>query len=177
MFMLQRIHCKKKKHKTKKTGLIGKKNYDWENSKKFLKWAKVCEWRAFILRQKFQMYILLSLNQTLLTFLIYVRQKLDDSTDSGNFSVRGYLLWSEKILLLICMVLQFTWTERRTSFCMGLISRKLTILTHALDRLYFTQSYFFFLYGFLPKFCPKKMENIFQKSVSESFWLFSHVFL
>ena len=35
--MLQRIHCKKKKHKTKKTGLIGKKNYDWENPKKFLK--------------------------------------------------------------------------------------------------------------------------------------------
>ena len=37
--MLQRIHCKKNKttKNKKKTGLIGKKNYDWENSKKFLK--------------------------------------------------------------------------------------------------------------------------------------------
>ena len=33
----------------------------------------------------------LSLNQTLLTFLLCVRQTLDDSIDSGNFSVRGYL--------------------------------------------------------------------------------------
>ena len=32
---------------------------------------------------------------------------LDDSTDSGNFSVRGYLPLIRKILLLICMVLQF----------------------------------------------------------------------
>ena len=33
----------------------------------------------------------LSLNQTLLTFLLCVRH-LDASTDSGNFSVRSYLL-------------------------------------------------------------------------------------
>ena len=32
----------------------------------------------------------LSLNQTLLTFLL-CETNLDDSTDSGNFSVRGYL--------------------------------------------------------------------------------------
>ena len=32
---------------------------------------------------------------------------LDDSTDSGNFSVRGYLLYSKRILLLIPMVSQF----------------------------------------------------------------------
>ena len=33
-----------------------------------------------------------SLNQTVLTFLLYVRQTcLDDSIDSGNFSVRGYI--------------------------------------------------------------------------------------
>ena len=31
---------------------------------------------------------------------------LDDSTDSGNFSVRGYLPLIERILVLICMVLQ-----------------------------------------------------------------------
>ena len=36
---------------------------------------------------------------------------LDDSIDSGNFSVRGYrpLIW--RILVLICMVLQFMWRE------------------------------------------------------------------
>ena len=33
--------------------------------------------------------------------------KLDDSIDSGSFSVRGYLHLIQKILLLICMVLQF----------------------------------------------------------------------
>ena len=33
----------------------------------------------------------LSLNQTLLTILLYVRLNLDDLTDSGNFSVTGYL--------------------------------------------------------------------------------------
>ena len=32
---------------------------------------------------------------------------LDDSVDSGNFSVSGYLLYFEKILLLTCMVSQF----------------------------------------------------------------------
>ena len=31
---------------------------------------------------------------------------LDDSIDSGNFSVRGYLPLIERILVLICMVLQ-----------------------------------------------------------------------
>ena len=49
--------------------------------------------------------------------------KLDDSIDSGNFSVRGYLPLIRKDSsthmhgLAIC--------EGRTSFCMGLISRKL----------------------------------------------------
>ena len=33
----------------------------------------------------------LSLNQTILTFLLCVETNLDDSVDSGNFSVRGYL--------------------------------------------------------------------------------------
>ena len=32
---------------------------------------------------------------------------LDDSIGSGNFSVRGYLPLTERILLLICMALRF----------------------------------------------------------------------
>ena len=48
---------------------------------------------------------------------------LDDSIDSGNFSVRGYLPLIRKILVLICMVSQFMW--RKDFLCMGLISRKL----------------------------------------------------
>ena len=32
---------------------------------------------------------------------------LDDSIDSGNFSVRVIFLYSERILVLICMVSQF----------------------------------------------------------------------
>ena len=49
---------------------------------------------------------------------------LDDSIDSGNFSVRGYLLliWKSSITLTpgLC-----SWCDRWTSFCMGIISRKL----------------------------------------------------
>ena len=37
--------------------------------------------------------------------LVLCETNLDDSIDSGNFSVRGYLQ-SERIPLLICMVLQ-----------------------------------------------------------------------
>ena len=33
----------------------------------------------------------ISLNQILLTFLLYGNNNLDDSIDSGNFSVMGYL--------------------------------------------------------------------------------------
>ena len=41
----------------------------------------------------------LSLNQSLLTFLLCVRQNLDDSIDSRNFSVRGYLplIWNDSV--------------------------------------------------------------------------------
>ena len=49
---------------------------------------------------------------------------LDDSIDSGNFSVRVYLPLFKKILLY-----SYAWScsvcERRTSFCTRLISRKL----------------------------------------------------
>ena len=36
---------------------------------------------------------------------------LDDSIGSGNFSVRGYLPLTERILLLICMALRFMWKK------------------------------------------------------------------
>ena len=35
-------------------------------------------------------FVNLSLNKTLLTFLLCVRKNLEDSIDSGNFYVRGY---------------------------------------------------------------------------------------
>ena len=42
---------------------------------------------------------------------ILCEKKLDDSIDSGNFSVRGYLPLIRKILLLIGMTLQFMWRK------------------------------------------------------------------
>ena len=49
--------------------------------------------------------------------------KMDDSIDFGNFSVRGYLPLIRKDYA------SYAWShslcERRTSFCTGLISRKL----------------------------------------------------
>ena len=36
---------------------------------------------------------------------------LDGSIDSGNFSVTFILLWFKKILLLLCIVLQFMWRK------------------------------------------------------------------
>ena len=48
---------------------------------------------------------------------------LGDLTDSGNFSVKGYLPLIRKILLLICMVLQFMW--RKDFLLHGLYPRKL----------------------------------------------------
>ena len=49
---------------------------------------------------------------------------LDDSIDSGNFSVRGYLPFIQKK-----MYYSYAWScclcERTTSFCFGLVSRKL----------------------------------------------------
>ena len=46
---------------------------------------------------------------------------LDDSTDSGNFSVRGYLA----LILKDSSIDMYGLTERRTSLCTGLICRKL----------------------------------------------------
>ena len=39
--------------------------------------------------------------------LVLRETNMDDSVVSSNFSVRGYFLQSERILVLICMVLQF----------------------------------------------------------------------
>ena len=68
--------------------------------------------------------------------LLLYETNLDDSIDSGNFSVGGILLLFERIMLLICMVFQFML---RNSFCLGLISGKLQILTYVFNWLYFTQ--------------------------------------
>ena len=69
---------------------------------------------------------------------------LDDSIDSGNFSVRGYLplIWKESVD-------SYAWScslcDRRISFYMGLISWNLNIL-HSV-------SYFFVLYQPLSLLC------------------------
>ena len=69
---------------------------------------------------------------------------LDDSIDSGNFSVRVYLSLIQKNYFV------HTWScslcEIRTSFCMGLISRKLfRFVCFGLDLLH-SVPYFFSLY-------------------------------
>ena len=77
--------------------------------------------RSFITIRVFVQVLLnvnLSFNQILMTFLLYVRQNVDGSLDSDNFSVRGYHskgfyyshAWSCSLY------------EERTSFCTGLIS-------------------------------------------------------
>ena len=67
----------------------------------------------------------LFLNQTLLIFLLYVRQTMNDSIVSGNFSLRGYLSYG-RILLLICMVCSY-------------VKDSLRILTYVFDWLNSTQ--------------------------------------
>ena len=57
---------------------------------------------------------------------------LDDSIDSANFAIRGFLPLIRKVLVLICMVLQFM--QKKT----------LQILFYVLDCLYFTQCLTFF---------------------------------
>ena len=63
---------------------------------------------------------------------------LDDSIDSGDFSVRGYLPSSWKTLVFICMVLQFIWMK---SFLLHgtYLQKTLQIITYVFDWLYFTQ--------------------------------------
>ena len=70
---------------------------------------------------------------------------LDDSTDSGNFPVICYLPLFRKILVFICMVLQFIL--KKDSFCMGLISLENSADSCLCFRLalFHTVPYFYFL--------------------------------
>ena len=91
---------------------------------------KLREFKAFV---RILLIVNLSLNQTLLTFLL-CETNLDDSIDSGNFSVRGYLPLIQKdsgthmhgLAIYVKEGLPFAWSFR------------LAVL-HSV-------SYFFFLY-------------------------------
>ena len=82
------------------------------------------------------------LNQTLLTFLL-CETNLNDSIDSGNFPVRSYLPLIRKDssnYVWFCSLCE------STSFCTGLISRKLCRFLSFRLALLQSVSYFFFLY-------------------------------
>ena len=72
-------------------------------------------------------------------FLIFAlcETNLNDSIDSDNFSEKVIFLKSERILLLISVVLQFIWKKDFLSH--RTISRKLRVLTYVFNCLYFTQ--------------------------------------
>ena len=83
----------------------------------------------------------LFLNQTLRTFLLYLRHtwmpQLILATSLRGFNLKGFyclFAWSRSLC------------ERRTSFCMGLISRKLCRFLCFWLALLHSVSYFFFLY-------------------------------
>ena len=87
-----------------------------------------------------------SLELNLPDILALCETNLDESIDSGNFSVKYYLPLIQKN-----STTQYAWScslcEGRTYFCMGLISRKFCRFLLVFDWLYFTQvSYFFFHY-------------------------------
>ena len=82
----------------------------------------------------------LSLNQTLLTFVLYVKANLDDSMDSGNFFMIGYMRGSFNSKVFYY---SYTWArslcEGGTSFCTGTyICKTLLVLTCFFDWLYST---------------------------------------
>ena len=83
---------------------------------------------------------------------------LDDSIDSGNFSVRGYLPLIQKDSSTHMHGLAVYVEERRTSFCTGLISRKL----------------FRFLFMFLTCFTSLSVILLFPLSIT--FFSFVHSF-
>ena len=60
----------------------------------------------------------------------------DDSIDSGNFSVRGYLPLIQKDSI-VCMVLQFMW-KKNFLFHRAYLQKTLRIVTYVFDCLYFT---------------------------------------
>ena len=61
----------------------------------------------------------------IILILALFETNVDYSTDSGNFSVRGYLPLIQKDCSTHMHGLTLYVKERRTSFCTGLISRKL----------------------------------------------------
>ena len=79
----------------------------------------------------------LSLNQTLLTFLLCVRQTWMTQLILV-ISLRGYLPLIERILVLISMVSQFMW--KKDFLLHGTYPKKtLQIVIYVFDWLYFTQ--------------------------------------
>ena len=84
------------------------------------------------------------MNQTL-TFLLHVRKNLDDSIDSGNFSVRGYLPVIQKDSTTHMHGLA-VYVKKGLPFCTGLISRKLCRFLCFRLALLHSVPYFFFLY-------------------------------
>ena len=85
----------------------------------------------------------LSLNQTLLTFLLCVRQTWMTQLILAISLWEVIFLWSERILALICMVLQ---VMLKKDFITGLISRKLSIFLLMFLTGFTSRSVFFFLY-------------------------------
>ena len=74
--------------------------------------------------------------------LALCKTNLDDSVDSCNFSVRGYLPLIQRILVLICMVLQFMLKD---FLLHGTYPKKtLQILTYVFNWLYSTRCLTFF---------------------------------
>ena len=77
------------------------------------------------------------LNQTLLTFLL-CETNLNESIDSGNFSVRGYLLLIRKDPSTHMHVLT-VYVKEGLPFAQDLSQKTLQILTYVFDWFCFTQ--------------------------------------
>ena len=77
--------------------------------------------------------------------LVLWKSNLDDSTDSGNFSVGGYLPLIQKDSSTHMHGLT-VYVKEGLPFAQELSLKNLQILTYAFDWLYFTVSYFFSLY-------------------------------
>ena len=77
--------------------------------------------------------------------LVLCETNLDDSIDSGNFSVRGYLPLIQKDSSTHMHGLT-VYVKEGLPFAQELSLKNLQILTYVFDWLYFTVSYFFFLY-------------------------------
>ena len=79
-------------------------NFESHNSLKFVL-------KTFLAFIRILLNVNLSLNQTLLTFWFYMRQTWMTQLIMAVSLWRILLFWSERILLLICMILQFMWRK------------------------------------------------------------------